>query len=91
MRRRDIAKDAAIQRRSRQVKEGSLVYWHVLKAIKWALYPVFALCSGAAVWDVARYGYVDIRLTVLAIVTLALLVVITREERNNPGPPDDDT
>ncbi len=91
MRRRDIAKDAAIERSSRQVKEGALVYWHVLRAIKWILYPVFVLCAGAAIWDVARYGYVDIRLSVLAVVTLALLVGIAREQRNNPEPPDDDT
>jgi hypothetical protein len=65
------------------------VYWHVLKAVKWALYPVCALCTGGAIWNVVRYGYVDIRLSVLAVVTLALLVGITWEERNNPEPPDD--
>ena len=91
MRRRDIAKDAAIGRSSRQAKEGSLVYWHVLKAIKWTLYPVFVLCAGAAIWGVARYGYVDIRLSVLAVASLALLVGIAREQRNNPEPPDDDS
>jgi hypothetical protein len=84
-------KDSATYRRSSQVKEGSLVYWHVLKAIKWALYPVFVLCAAVAIWDVARYGYVDIRLSVLAIVSLASLAVIAREERQNPQAPDDDT
>jgi hypothetical protein len=90
MRRRDIAKGAAIERGSRQGKEGALVYWHVLTAIKWVLVPVFVLCAGAALWDVARYGYVDIRASLLAVVSMAVVVIIARQERKNPNPPDDD-
>ena len=65
------------------------MYWHILSAVKWASFTVFASCFAIAAWDGAWHNTINIPVAAIAAGSLLVMVLAGRAELKNPDLPDD--